>query len=71
MTTILHCGCKTMPGYAYQDHLYGQGKRVHNLMVKEGGEGRKFRCTICRSEKGSGVALQEKSGEKKLAKAKS
>lgn len=45
MTMILVCGCS----HAYQDKVYGKGKRVHNqLGPKKKGT---YRCTVCVKEK--------------------
>ena len=54
-TAILNCGCdwikgKPFPAAKYQDTIYGKGMRVHNRLA---GVDPKFRCTICRNERGA------------------
>ena len=56
---ILHCNCRSL----FQDKLYGEGNRVFNKIVKEGSW---FgRCTICKTEKGSGDSDDKKTKGKK------
>jgi hypothetical protein len=38
-TAIKTCDCK----HEFQDKKYGEGKRVHNLVNKDG----TWRCTVC------------------------
>lgn len=46
---ILTCKCKN----AFQDKLYGSGKRVHNSGPKAGpNKTEGYRCTVCGSSKG-------------------
>ena len=45
---ILACSCK----HPWQDRQYGEGRRHHNLTIKQGGGNKKvYRCTVCKTEK--------------------
>jgi len=45
MVVIESCTCS----HVYQDKLYGKGKRVHNIMLKDNHPNPKgrLRCTVC------------------------
>lgn len=59
MSHIIPCGCK----HTYQDAVYGNGKRVHNVGAKSG----KLRCTVCKTEKlpARSAVIEEKKAKKK------
>jgi|APFre7841882630_1041343.scaffolds.fasta_scaffold116698_2 hypothetical protein len=45
---ILYCGCK----HSYQDQKYGIGKRVFNQLAVADKDNPKYRCTVCKNERG-------------------
>lgn len=47
MTVIKECKCE----HAYQDKLYGKGRRVFNLTNKGNANKEVHRCSICNREK--------------------
>ncbi len=44
---ILPCSCD----HAYQDRIYGIGKRVHSRMKQSDKSSNMYRCTVCTKEK--------------------
>lgn len=46
-TKILSCDCE----HAYQDELYGRGKRVHNLLGGSDRTSPLWRCTVCQKKR--------------------
>lgn len=47
MTCVMGCVCK----HAYQDRVYGRGRRVHNEVKSTTKHGGKWRCTVCKRVK--------------------
>lgn len=43
----LKCNCK----HQEQDKIHGEGRRVHNKILKSKGAQQTYRCTVCGSEK--------------------
>ena len=46
-TIIAKCTCK----HEYQDSIYGKGNRLWNHAPAKGAKPRRYRCTVCLSEK--------------------
>lgn len=55
MTTVMKCSCRSR----FQDERYGEGNRLHNVMLKDRKHLKTARCTVCEAVHGTRDGLMK------------